>query len=247
MKQNKIEKIISDDHFRGIKKYKDGYIVARTARGLMYLDKDFNIIKHNNMKGIDYHGLFIDNDLAYVVETSLNAIGIYELENLEKIDEIRLHEVYGKDMNHINDILIIGDSLYASMFSLKENWTQLSRQKIKSGVIAEYSLSERKLIKVHHTGLHKPHSVVIEDKDMFYCDSMEYTVKKNEDIIFKGNGFTRGLLLDKDVLFIGQSNSRLIKPPWNKACGVYIVNKKTKEKEFVELPSTEVYEIILDD
>lgn len=97
---------------------------------------------------LDLHGVAIDNDKAYIIETKTNSIGIYNLKNnLERIDEIRFSPE-NDDVCHVNDLYIANDKLYVSMFSYPPRKNSLSfANKTYQGVILEYSLQERKWLR----------------------------------------------------------------------------------------------------
>ncbi|MDD3415408.1 MAG: hypothetical protein PHY47_15600 [Lachnospiraceae bacterium] len=56
---------------RGIAKYGDNYIVASNDYGVFLLDREFKIVKrHIPQQMMDYHGVKIYKDRAYIVETA---------------------------------------------------------------------------------------------------------------------------------------------------------------------------------
>ncbi|WP_308633878.1 LVIVD repeat-containing protein [Paenibacillus silvisoli] len=114
------EKLL-DENCRGIAKYNEYYVLATTSAGLMLLDNKFRVIRAGGRPLLDYHGVAVGGDFAYVVETHRNTIGIFRLPDLEKVREIRLfHEE--RDVLHMNDLFIVGDRLLISMFSFDSFW-----------------------------------------------------------------------------------------------------------------------------
>ncbi|MCR8867915.1 TIGR03032 family protein [Peribacillus frigoritolerans] len=171
--------------------------------------------------------------------------------NLERIDEIRFSPE-NDDVCHVNDLYIANDKLYVSMFSYPPRKNSLSfANKTYQGVILEYSLQERKVVKICHDKLLQPHSVLHYDNKMFYCVSGEFLVKRNEEDIFKCLGYTRGLAVRNQTLFVGQSESRQIPVLLNKHtnilldCGIYVHDISTKLSSFIHIPSEEIYGILV--
>lgn len=237
----------------GITKYGSSFVVISNSHGIFILDENLNVIMNKALSTeLDLHGVAIDNDKAYIIETKTNSIGIYNLKNnLERIDEIRFSPE-NDDVCHVNDLYIANDKLYVSMFSYPPRKNSLSfANKTYQGVILEYSLQERKVVKICHDKLLQPHSVLHYDNKMFYCVSGEFLVKRNEEDIFKCLGYTRGLAVRNQTLFVGQSESRQIPVLLNKHtnimldCGIYVHDISTKISSFIHIPSEEIYGILV--
>ncbi|MGE7761460.1 DUF4915 domain-containing protein [Peribacillus sp. NPDC097895] len=242
----------------GITKYGSSFVVISNSHGIFILDENLKVIKNKVLSTeLDLHGIAIDNDKAYIVETKTNSIGIYDLKNdLERMDEIRFSPK-NDDVSHVNDLYIVNDTLYVSMFSNppRKKWTSFASYfphiTIRRGVILEYSLQERKVVKICHDKLFQPHSVLHHDNNLYYCVSGEFLVKRNEEDIFKGLGYTRGLAVKNHTMFIGQSESRhiskLLKKHTNVLldCGIYVHDISTKLSSFIHIPSEEIYGILV--
>jgi hypothetical protein len=198
----KIHKVLDED-CRGMARYKDHLILATHSSGILKLNSLYQVESKNGVVKNDYHGVAIYGEKAYIAETSQNVIGIYELAGLKRIGEIRFPPI-GQDVNHINDVFISGNRLFVSMFSMKGDWRN---QPVKSGAIWEYSLTDHKPVKVHHRLLSQPHSVLHVQNQLFYCNSAKFEVRKGHQIFFRGLGYTRGLAIFGDLVFIGQSES----------------------------------------
>lgn len=231
---------------RGIAKYGEQFIVTSNLGGIFVLDEHFKIVKqkHSN-KELDFHGVAVKDEKAFIVETGTNSIGIYDLQNdLFKIDEIRFSDNTKKDVCHINDLFIVDDSLFVSMFSYPSHLTS-------DGVIIEYSIKNRKIINFIFEKLSQPHSVLFHNNHLYYCNSAKFTINQNDKEIFKSLGYTRGLAIREKNMFIGQSESRhldeLLKEHTNILfeCGIYVHNLSTKLSSFISLPSSEVYGILV--
>lgn len=242
----------------GITKYGSSFVVISSSHGIFILDENLKVIKNKALSiELDLHGVAIDDDKAYIIETKTNSIGIYNLKNnLERIDEIRFSPE-NDDVCHVNDLYIANDKLYVSMFSYPPRKNFLSfagyfpNKTIHQGVILEYSLQERKVVKVCHDKLLQPHSVLHYDNKLYYCVSGEFLVKSNEEVIFKCLGYTRGLAVRNQTMFIGQSESRhipvLLKKNTNILldCGIYVHDISTKLSSFIHIPSEEIYGILV--
>jgi len=244
-KQYDLIKIL-DVECRGIVKYGKYFLVVSNSEGIFILDDKLKIIKQKTShKGLDYHGAAIKNDMAFIVETGTNSIGVYDLrKDLLKIDEIRFSPNKITDVCHVNDLFIVDDSLFVSMFSYPNHSAD-------GGVIIEYSLKDRKIINFIYEKLSQPHSVLFHNNHLYYCNSVKFTVHQNDKEIFKSLGYTRGLAIHKQTMFIGQSESRhldkLLQDHTNILfeCGIYVHNLTTKLSSFISLPSSEVYGILI--
>jgi hypothetical protein len=246
-KQNQmtVSKILNGN-YRGIAKYKDKFIIV-TTNTVSMLNSNFQMIKRNGSKRtFGYHGVVIDKNKAYIVESAKNAIGIYELSNLTRIGEIKMSPE-DVDVNHMNDLYMNGDKIYLSMFSDKGEWR---KKPMNSGAIIQYSLKDKTKKKVH-SQLKQPHSITCFDKHLFYCNSAELAVKKGEDTVFESFGYLRGLAFRNNFMFIGQSESRhletVVKNNLNVSvdCGIHVFDYVQKMSKFVSLPSKEVYDILV--
>jgi len=242
--QNIISKIL-DCECRGIARYGTGFIVVSNEVGIIILDGQLNIIKTSGAgKGLDLHGVAVRNELAYIVETKLNCIGIYSLtEEIIRVDEVCLSEKRSADICHINDLYIEGSSLFISMF-------RLPSLKSLGGGIIEYCLKKGKVKNVLLDQISQPHSVLLYNNEFYFCNSEEFTIQKGNQVIFKGQGYTRGLAIQNDTILIGQSTTRhldeLLKKHTNISsdCGISLFNKNRKIYTFIPIPSFEIYGII---
>jgi hypothetical protein len=176
------KKLLEED-CRGIARYKDHYVLATTSSGLMLLDKKCRVISTNKRPFLDYHGVAISKNFAYVVETHRNAIGIYQLPELVKVHDMQLFPEE-EDILHMNDLFIYKGRLFISMFSLDGHWRP---QKEKaSGGIMEFSLTTKQFVKVHYPqSIHHPHSVRLQEGKLLYCSSYMGEVKHGDEVMFR--------------------------------------------------------------
>ncbi|MDQ7790963.1 MAG: DUF4915 domain-containing protein [Clostridia bacterium] len=242
-----IDRILYED-CRGIAQYNDNYVLASSTNGILLLNNNLYETKRNQPEAdLDFHGVAVHDGKAYIVETSRNTIGIYSLPDLIRIGEINISPEE-TNTKHINDICIINKSIYLTMFCKHGEWREATTF---SGVLMEYSLIDDKPPKTHFSWLKQPHSVVVDNGRILYCNSAGFEVKENANVIFCGLGYTRGLATKNDLLYIGQSQSRhfevLLEKRTNISldCGIHVFNYKQKLSRFIPLPSEEVYGILV--
>jgi hypothetical protein len=205
------------------------------------MNRKFNILKANQLTDLDYHGIAIKDDLAYVVETRRNAIGVYRLPDLEKVKDIKMHEAE-HDVLHVNDLHIDGNRLFVSMFSLGDAWRP-DKDK-PTGGIKEFDLNTLELKTVHFPqALHHPHSVQLREGKLLHCSSFHGQAKHGEEILLRTSGYARGLHLDAKFIGIGNSRTRRDNERIYQA-GVYVYKRADKSSRFHDLPATEVYAIM---
>lgn len=226
---------------RGIVQVPDGYICAHNAGKLVYLDRDYQIKREVELGNLDLHGVAVDKDYLYVVETKHNALGIYDRNRFVRLDEIRLSPE-NEDMIHVNDIAIKEDTLYVSMFSERAHWRASSSD---SGLIQAIPLSNPVERKTIQSGLCHPHSVMFYGDEMWYCESSNFQVTKLPDFAIQMGGFVRGLAKHEDTLFVGVSELRNQEQSLSHPCGINIISLRDKKNVFVRLPAKEVYSILL--
>jgi hypothetical protein len=241
---NELVSLYTNGDFRGITKYrhqfKNRYIVVSNEYGILKLDKDFKIIQQNEKSDLDFHGAAIYRNRLYIVETEMNAIGIYDLDQLIRIDEIRFSTI-NYDVLHVNDIYFCGNRLFISMFSEKPNWRESEH---KSGVVAEYSLSQNKIVKLHFQQLNKPHSIVCSNNDLYFCNTFEWEVRKGREVILRTKMYPRGLAIMDDIYFVGLSTSRKGKEQGGSA-EVLIYNRSTQTSRHIVIPCKEIYGLLI--
>ncbi|WP_337103802.1 DUF4915 domain-containing protein [Paenibacillus sp. YIM B09110] len=244
-----ISKLASAD-CRGIARDDQYYYVATNSHGILKFDHELNKVGVYNSSELDYHGMAIAPDgLIYVVETARNTIAIHESTSFRKVDEIVINKNQNMDINHINDLSIVGNRLFLSMFSMDNNWGE-SREYSK-GVIAEYDLITNEFVKTHVENLLMPHSVKIIEDEVFYCNSLGLSLNNGNHTIARLGGFTRGLTYDSWNYYVGQSEMRHISralkhlPNFSVDCGIHIIDKTNKSSRFLHMPAVGVYDIVV--
>jgi hypothetical protein len=237
---------------RGIAKYGSSFVVLSNTDGIFIIDEKLNVkMKKVLSEKVDLHGVAVENEKAYIVETKTNSIGIYDLKNnIEKVDEIKISPE-NDDVCHVNDLFIENDKLYISMFSYPQKKNLLSfdvseKHIIGRGVIIEYSLKKRKIINICHDKLFQPHSVQLYDDQLYYCVSGKSLVKRNKEVIFRCPGYPRGLAVKGSTMFIGQSMNRTKEQTDQLPdCGIYLHDLSTNTSSFIPIPANEIYGIVM--
>ncbi|MDF2647225.1 MAG: hypothetical protein K0Q73_3030 [Paenibacillus sp.] len=257
LKTNSIKHLFKGN-FGGLKKYNNHYyVLKRDYNQLWILDNHLNQIsqlpldKFSNID--DLHGLDISNDgYIYIVGSSRNKVLIINQITMKKEGELILTNE-NEDFHHINDICVTDDSLYLSMFSIHNEWTTFE---FSDGAIVKFDRRSLLPKAVVGHGLRGPHSVLISEDNLFFCDSLNLNVSKvnlkskNIFVVAQFHGFTRGLFLDNDILIVGQSEMRHIQRLNNKFnnisldAGIHIFDLKSNISQFIKLPVTNIYSVI---
>jgi hypothetical protein len=100
----------------------DRLIVTTDDHHIITLNHRFQIISKMKYRKLDFQGIAKLNDnVTLVVETAINAFGCYEVDTFMCIGEIRFNPA-DKDIHHIDDIWLEGNTLYVSMFSPYDKW-----------------------------------------------------------------------------------------------------------------------------
>lgn len=99
------------------------------------------------------------------------------------------------------------------------------------------------------TGVEHPHSLVAVDGELWWCDSRRCRVMRNGTEVARLPGYTRGLAVTQAWVAVGQSRSdnHNVKFEGYGSCGVWCYPREgggLGEPLVVELPSTEVYDVL---
>lgn len=256
-KNNSLEKIFTGS-CSGMTWVKDRLFVTSDDNYIFTMDQRFQVIQKTKYSKLDFHGIVTFNDkVVLVVETAINAIGCYETDTLTRIGEIRLNSE-NKDVHHINDIWLDGRTLYVSMFSPYGKWFLDPIH--KNGGIVAIDLTDFQpdqhmdIDPANHVvvkSLYMPHSIMVHEKKLSYCDSMSFSVITGNEVPIQLSGFTRGLAITDDTIFIGQSRMRhVLRIPheFSNCCldgGIYVYNPEFRISRFVSLPAQQVYQILV--
>lgn len=256
-KQNSLKKLYTGG-CTGMTWVNDRLIVATDDNQIVVLNKQLHAVAKSEQQKLDFHGAAKFNDnVVLIAETAINAIGCYEVDTFARIGEIRLNPE-NKDIHHINDIWLEGSTLYVSMFSPYDNW--FANPLNKTGAIIAIDLTDFNpggrldITPADHVvieDLYMPHAVTVYKDELAYCDSMSFCAIVGKQTMIQAGGFTRGLAITDDTIFIGQSRMRhVLRIPhqFSNCCldgGIYVYNPEFRISRFVPLPEQQVYQILI--
>ena len=194
----------------GLIKYKDTYITVDDKKGVIQFDKDYNIITSKKLKNATRgHGIAYSEktNQFYIVSSYRDSIIILD-EEFNQVDEIFISHKFNQlnqPEHHCNDLCIVDNSLYVTMFSYTGNW----KKDIFDGVALEIDLTTKKLLQPVITDLWMPHNISFLDGSLTVLDSLRGELKTNNArAIGRFPAFTRGLDFDGVYYYIGQSRNR---------------------------------------
>ncbi|MCJ8339778.1 MAG: TIGR03032 family protein [Pseudomonadales bacterium] len=229
-----------------------GYAFTCQGEGIIILDESFNITKTIPIrKGLRPHGIRRYNngwvlvsslaDCILAVDDSGNEIFEYRFSN--KLD------LFGSPQHHCNDIEIIGDFAYVSMFSVTGNW----KRNVFDGGIIEVNLKDGEMTIIVNN-LTMPHSVVYDDGGIKVLDSFKGALLgSNFQELAKLPGFVRGFSSDENYYFLGESKNRNFsrletgRTPVSIDTRITIMNKEFGFSRSIQLPAriSELHSILL--
>ncbi|GGE30597.1 hypothetical protein GCM10011367_01130 [Marinicauda pacifica] len=242
-------------NFHGLKPHGEHFIAIDDERGLITFDRDYTILSTFALpQGARCHGVcWSEEHRKYFIACSyLDAILVYDEDGQEeeRIAISRKQARTSEAQHHCNDILVLGDSVYLSMFSATGNW----KRDVFDGVVLEYDFAEKRWAGPVISDLWMPHSIDFVDGSLVVLDSLRgRLLKNNAQTIGQFPGFARGLAHDGSRFFIGQSRNR----NYSAAMGVSnniaidtaitVFDEHTKVSKSFHLPSTvsEIHAIAL--
>ena len=227
----------------GITKYNDRLIFIDTNKGVFEY-------KNNSAKkiaelplGARAHGISYSKkrNSFYVACTNLDAVLEFDY-NFSLLRTFNLSSKFnssGKTAHHCNDLHIIDDSCFVTMFSSTGNW----KNDCFDGCIAEFDLETGQRLNDLIEGLYMPHNVSKFDGSIHVLDSLPGHLRFN-NLSIQGTfpAFTRGLSYDKGYYFIGQSKNRNHSKVMGLSnnisidCGIVIFDAELNVSRFVQLP-----------
>tara|TARA_R110001599_G_scaffold3083_1_gene17208 strand:- start:5201 stop:6340 length:1140 start_codon:yes stop_codon:yes gene_type:complete len=243
--------LIYEGNTHGLIKVDDGYVFSCQGKGLVFLDSEFKHTKTIELRaGLRPHGIRKYNDLWVLVSSYKDAIicvnddgeEIFEYQFSDKIDS------FESAQHHCNDLDIVDDYAYVSMFSLTGNWKRNSFD----GGIMEVNLKTGEMKPVINN-LTMPHSVTCDETGLKVLNSFKGTfLGNNFDVLATLPGFVRGLDSDENYYYLGESKNRNFsrlstgRTPVSIDTKITIINKKFGFCRSVYLanPISEVHSII---
>jgi hypothetical protein len=248
------QKVFSGNCY-GLIKFGKNYISVDTDLGIFEFDEDFNILRSKTLpKGIRAHGVqYSENlDCFCVVGSYFDGVIILN-SDFDVIDEISLSYKktrYGTPKHHCNDCLIVGDSLYVSMFSKTGNW----QNDVFDGCVMEYDLKTKSEVGPIVQNLWMPHNIQMINGSLHILNSLHgQLLTNNLQVIGEFPAFTRGLDYDGIYYFIGQSRNRNYSKNLGVSknisidAGIIVFDEITKASRFLQLPPkiSEIHSIVL--
>ena len=244
-------KKVYEGNTHGLIKNGNGYVFSCQGKGLVFLNSEFKEEKVIELRtGLRPHGVRRYNDLWVLVSSYKDSIigvndagdEVFEYKFSSKIDS------YESAQHHCNDLDIVGDYAYVSMFSLTGNWKRNSFD----GGIMEVNLITGEMKPIINS-LTMPHSVTCDESGLKVLNSFKGTfLGNNFDILATLPGFVRGYDENDSYYFLGESKNRNFsrmstgRTPVSIDTKITIINKKFGFCRSVYLPSpiSEVHSII---
>lgn len=198
------------------------------------------------LRGADVHDVKVSpsGDLM-VVETGRDRLASYAAGGAAS--SVWTPTAEGADRCHLNSTTYFNGSLLVAMFDAEgrgEPWGERL-----DGVIAEANLQRPGEFKPIWRGVKHPHSLVAVKEDLWWCDSRRCRVMRNGTEVARLPGYTRGLAVTDGWMVVGQSRSdnHSTKFEGFGSCAVWCYpreGERLREPVVVELPSTEVYDVL---
>jgi len=239
----------------GLIHHKGNIIAIDDKKGIVELNKKYNVVKSSPLKaGSRCHGISysdITNNF-YIASSDLDQILVFD-KNYKYLNSISLSdklEKTGTPCHHCNDVCVINQSLYVSMFSYTGNW----KQDIFDGVVLEIDIQTNTIRSPVISNLWMPHNISYFNGCIIVLESLRGHLRKhNAQVIGSFPGFTRGLDSDNEFFYIGQSRNR----NYSKYIGlsknisidtsIIVFDEETKVSRSFQLPSklSEIHSILI--
>ena len=239
----------------GLIKHNDTFITVDDKRGIVVFDKKYNIVKE---KALDHktrgHGISYceNNNQFYVASSYKDSVIVFD-NMLNQIDEISFsHKFndYGVPEHHCNDLCVVENSLYVSMFSGSGNY----KKDIYDGVVIEIDLIRNEITGTVMNDLWMPHNISFFDGSLTVLDSLRGELKTNNArAVGRFPAFTRGLDFDGVYYYIGQSRNRNYSKNLGLSLnisidtGIILFDSITKTSRTISLPQklSEIHSILV--
>ncbi len=194
----------------GLVRFGENFISVDDYLGIVELGGDYEILRKAPLPSrIRAHGVAYSSSLESFYVSCSYADKILVLDkDFQQRGEIRLSDKFERHQeaqHHCNDICVVGDSLYVSMFSHTGNW----KRDVFDGVVLEIDLVSGKIVGPVISDLWMPHNVDYLDGSLVVLDSLRgCLLKGNAQPIGQFPGFARGLAYDGVYFYVGQSRNR---------------------------------------
>lgn len=201
---------IHSGNCHGLVEYGEHFLLVDDERGLLELDRDYQVVRAGAMpKGLRTHGVSHCPERGMFYVACSYADKVIELDaEFRQVREFHLsrrHARDGEPHHHCNDCLVVGDSLYVSMFSLTGSW----KRDVFDGVVLEFDLVTGEKLAPVISDLWMPHNIALIDGSLTVLDSLRGRLLKNNALsVGEFPGFSRGLAHDGAYFYVGQSRNR---------------------------------------
>lgn len=249
-KENDLEKVFHGS-VRGFTRVEDEIICA-SKRGIHRLDaNNFEELETNNIGQYEVCGVAYDPDSNKLIlgNTQTDEVSFINYTSLEIEESLSLSDRYentGEEQHHINDIMVMEDQIFASVFSLSGWW----RRGLFDGGVFLIDKQTKEIDKYQAPDLWMPHSITENNGDLYVLDSMNGELLKGfERTKAEFQGFVRGLEFNDKFCYIGQSLHRHVSRMENQLTtqispGIHIVDLDNGASHFVPIPGAEnIYNI----
>jgi hypothetical protein len=245
---------IYEGNTHGLISLDNGYFAFTCqGEGIKVLDNKLNIYKTIPLiAGLRPHGLKRYKNLWVIVASNKDCILAVDDDGKEifKYSFSDKLSLFGSPQHHCNDIDIVGDLAYISMFSVTGNW----KRNVFDGGIMEVNLIDGTM-SVIVNNLTMPHSVSYNEREgLSVLNSFKGTLlASNFNEQAKLPGFLRGYDSDEDYYYLGESKNRNFsrletnRKPVSIDTRITIVNKKLGFSRSIQLPMriSELHSVIL--
>lgn len=232
--------------------------MMHTPCSLLVLDgRDLRLLNHYVFRSVaDVHSIWASGELLYVVSTGTDEVIELRMRDADVLSEVVFWRPEAAapraDIHHLNTIYGWRGDLLISGFGRKAGmlWSFA-----RDGFIFNITRDEKM-----GSGIHHPHSIVAIADTIAYCESQERAVRVIGDARIQYlPGYTRGLCLVGEKLFVGMSTKRKISkstglinsqayangPPWQ--CSVTCLSTNTFEiEDTIDLSNfgEEIYDLL---
>lgn len=236
----------------GMIKSDSGYAFTSQGDGIVLMSPHFEVTNIIPLPShLRPHGLRQYKDKWVVVSSYEDCIIGLDNRGLElfryEFSDKRKH--YGSAQHHCNDICIVGDYAYVSMFSVTGNW---KRGSFDGGII-EVDLASGRM-KTIQNDLTMPHSIEFKHNSLSILNSFKGQILQNNFEVFGVlPGFVRGYDENETYMFVGESKNRNFsrletgRTPVTVDSKITIINKKRRFARSVPLPMkiSEIHSLML--
>lgn len=239
----------------GVIELNDHYILIDDHQGIVVLDREFEVRQSTNLEpGTRAHGIAFSEKYQefYIAASYLDAVLVFDSEfNFKK--SIHFSDKFnrlGYPCHHCNDLCVVEDSLYVSMFSATGNF----RRDVFDGTVLEFNLLDHTLVGAPINRLWMPHNISFIDGSLTLLDSLRGDLlSNNAQKIGHFPGFSRGLAYDGAHYYVGQSRNRNFSKYMGLSLNISIdtsiivFDEQTKVSRSLSLPPklSEIHSILL--